>query len=520
MKRKSIVLLIISFILIFAGSERIYAQSKAVNVSIPSFKVTLNDSTVDNLYRQYPLIVYKDITCFPMTYYDSRFLGLETNWDNKKGLEILTTGISGGYRDYKGKAKNMRSFNATVPSFNININGKTIDNTKEKYPLLVFRDVTYFPLTWKFAVEEFGWEYKFDSKNGLVINSSNPKVKELSFSDFDGKAIIGDGENYYYGGEDGAIYQVSNGSNPRKVYQLPIWSYGDGTTYVRYNLYKKNGDIWLEYHQGGAIMGSDHYIRLNVDGTYDEVESGYLAFKEYGDITIKVDQWTPPGPDNLSIKYGEEEYKNIGDPSYLYGWDWKVGKESEGGSPSRDIYLVDNNIYLLGFHMGEDTDYSRIHRVNIETNETTRISDAKVSSFIMDGENIYFISDGKIYTISIKDGEENQINTEGQVNQYYGIKILNDSMYYVNSLNSELYTVGNKKSLNPGAKVISVTQDENYLICLFEEATNISSRIMVFDNEGQLVFRSSDTADRAFINDGTLVYVESKDSKVYEVELK
>ncbi|MDR7855458.1 hypothetical protein [Tissierella sp.] len=520
MKKKSIILIIVSLILISGNTEGIYAQLKAVNVSIPSFKVTLNDTTVDNLYRQYPLIVYKDITYFPMTYYDSRFLGLETKWDSKNGLDIQTTGISGGYRDYKGKAKNGASFNASVPSFNININGKTIDNSKEQYPLLVFRDVTYFPLTWRFAVEEFGWVYKFDSKNGLVIRSSNPKVKELSFSDFDGKAIIGDGENYYYGGENGAIYQVSNGRNARKVYQLPMWTYIDENIYVNYSLYKNNGDIWLEYHTGGAIMGSDHYIRLNTDGTYDEVESGYLTFKEYGDTTIKVNQWTPPGPNNLSIKYGDEEYREVGDPSYLYGWDWEVRKESAGGSASKDIYLVDNSIYVLGFHMDKDTDYSRLYRVDLNTNETIKLSDTRVSSFVMDWENIYFASDGKIYKISIKDGVEKQIDAEGHVSQYYGIKVLNHSIYYVNDLNNELYRVGSKNSLNPRAKVISLRQDEDYIICLFEENTNISSRIMVFDNEGEVVFKSSDTADNAFVNDDTLVYSNSKDSKVYEVKLK
>lgn len=35
----------------------------------------------------------------------------------------------------------------------------------------MFRDVTYFPLTWRFAVDEFGWMYSFDSKNGLNIYS-------------------------------------------------------------------------------------------------------------------------------------------------------------------------------------------------------------------------------------------------------------------------------------------------------------------------------------------------------------
>ena len=39
--------------------------------------------------------------------------------------------------------------------------------------MLVFRDITYFPLTWRFAVEEFGWAYHFEEKTGLVITAND-----------------------------------------------------------------------------------------------------------------------------------------------------------------------------------------------------------------------------------------------------------------------------------------------------------------------------------------------------------
>jgi len=35
--------------------------------------------------------------------------------------------------------------------------------------------VTYFPLTWRFAANEFGWDYRFNQQEGLVI--ANDKVK-------------------------------------------------------------------------------------------------------------------------------------------------------------------------------------------------------------------------------------------------------------------------------------------------------------------------------------------------------
>jgi len=58
-----------------------WAQTKNVTVTLPTFEVRLNGIQVNNNDRKYPLIVYNNITYFPMTYDDSRFLGLKTEWD-------------------------------------------------------------------------------------------------------------------------------------------------------------------------------------------------------------------------------------------------------------------------------------------------------------------------------------------------------------------------------------------------------------------------------------------------------
>ena len=156
--------------------------ASSVRVSLPTFKVSLNGVSIENSYRQYPLIVYNGITYFPMTYYDSRFMGLETAWDSSTGLKIIKTGANWSYEKYESIIKNSSSYYAQIAQFKITVNGKTIDNSKEKYPVLLFKNITYLPLTWKFAVEEFGWEYSFDNKNGLVLNStdSSPAAGQLT----------------------------------------------------------------------------------------------------------------------------------------------------------------------------------------------------------------------------------------------------------------------------------------------------------------------------------------------------
>ena len=154
------------------------AYAATVQVTLPTFDVTLNGIKIDNATRQYPLIVYKDITYFPMTYDDCRFLGLESNYTAKDGLDIDKTGIGGRYNDYKMQESNPKKAAAQIAAFPIRLNGKTIDNNKEAYPLLLYKDITYFPLTWQFAVDGFGWDYSFDHSRGLVISSNNNYSKE------------------------------------------------------------------------------------------------------------------------------------------------------------------------------------------------------------------------------------------------------------------------------------------------------------------------------------------------------
>jgi hypothetical protein len=521
MKKKIVVVFIVSILLVCMIPDGVFAASSGVKVSLPGFNVSLNGVRVENRYRQYPLIVYKDITYFPMTYYDCRFLGIETKWDSLKGLEIDKTGITGAYRDYNGKARNKDTYTATIPAFNVKVNGKTISNTEEEYPLLVFRDITYFPLTWRFAVEEFGWEYRFDPKNGLIIQSSNQKLEKGTLPGYTDGAVIAAGQYYYYSGPDGGIYQapVTNPENAKKIYQLPMWSYGD--SYVPYGLTKKDGEAWLTYHQGGALMGSDHYIRLKPDGTCEEVEVGYLTFRTFGDISVKIHQGVPPGRNNLMIKYAEREYERVGNPDYLYGWDWEQREDSAGGSPSKDLYLKDDNIYVLAVNKAKDTDESRIHRVNIHTGETSRVSDLRVRSFKMDEENIYCVSEGKLYKIPINEGAENQLETTGPVSGEFDIQVLDGIVYYVNSQDSELYKVGTDQSLNPAGKVNGLKLEENYLVCTFKEENNNPYRIIVFDKSGKVVFKTSDVAQikNISIDNGWLFYVESTSKNIYSTDL-
>lgn len=248
MKKKHIASVLLSAFLFTSVATPVFADTQ-VKVTLPTFKVTLNGTTVDNSYSQYPLIVYKDITYFPMTYHGARFLDVKANWYDS--TKVLFVGKAEEKEDVlqleKATSKNKFAYTATIPTYQIAVNtirgSEFLDNSKEPYPVLNFRGVTYFPLTWRFAVDEFGWEYSFDNTNGLVIRSSEMFRPVLD----DSRVGVtsphrGVGNTYYYYSDD--YYVGFPNSTVSDNYKLIIC---------------KRGKAEREYSLEGQLATEDFY---------------------------------------------------------------------------------------------------------------------------------------------------------------------------------------------------------------------------------------------------------------------
>ena len=62
------------------GSSLSGVFAESVNVSLPTFKITMNEIRIDNSERLYPAILYRDITYVPMTYNDRNArVNMDTN---------------------------------------------------------------------------------------------------------------------------------------------------------------------------------------------------------------------------------------------------------------------------------------------------------------------------------------------------------------------------------------------------------------------------------------------------------
>ena len=145
----------------------------AMRASVVTGKVTLNGQVINNKTAKYPLLIYSNITYFPMTYHLSRFMGVSADWNNgSKTLDITAGGARTAYAAETGK-KQSGSVSVTLPSYKISVNGAQINNKEEKYPIFNYNGITYFPLTWAYAVDSFGWSYQWDAVNGLRIDTSS-----------------------------------------------------------------------------------------------------------------------------------------------------------------------------------------------------------------------------------------------------------------------------------------------------------------------------------------------------------
>ena len=145
------------------------AAPRTVTVQIPTYNCfwyQRGDLPVRALQyqnSQYPLLNYKDITYFPMTWEYCNCMNLSSVWVEGEGLFIAY------HPDYARAeqslpvyqtVRNARWNTAVIPAYPVYLNGEPIP-TDAAYPILNFRDVTYFPLTWEYAHDTFGWDLDF-----------------------------------------------------------------------------------------------------------------------------------------------------------------------------------------------------------------------------------------------------------------------------------------------------------------------------------------------------------------------
>ncbi len=496
----------------------------AVPVTLPTFDVTLNGTVIENENRQYPLLVYNDITYVPMTYHDCRFLGLETAYNQADGLGINKSDLTGAYYEDTAAKKNNKRATAQLVSGNVKVNGKQIQNSRETYPLLLYRDVTYFPLTWRYAVEEFGWNYHFDSKTGLVITSTNQKTDSLTitdgrkeaeeYSDFDFGI---DAQYLYYQGKQGVIYQCplhdwADRSKRKIALQLEEDPFRDG--YPGVSFQEQQGEMYYSFWAGNALSGDVLFCRVS-DGQYPE-DYYYGTYIDYGSFAIQIDRSHVGGYPVRSMTYiaSDGTKRTLGSSNYYYNI------INNSYDAKRNVLYV--SAWQLDAKTGEPGK-SYLYAVSLSDGSMKQLSDRSSEGFAVTKDTLYFIHDQQLYQIDLNTGEETWMMSG--MDKWKQWVVTENGMYLTSAAAGQQLcfwdaSTGKLETLHGKGILKDLSNQNGYIVALFEETTDNHSRILVFDANGKQMFTSSDVADKTVINEnGLLVYRLAGTTQLVKVQL-
>ncbi len=337
------VLLFVSFTPGFAALER---------AKLPNFPVTFNGTPIDNQRATYPLIVYKNITYFPMTWDYASALGLSSNYTEASGL-VINKSLSSVNLVQSRTANNNpgSSYNVNMPYFKITVNGKRINNATEPYPLLLFRNITYFPLTWKFAVTEFGWEYEYTAATGLRIEThpfqpTSPQHEQKTLN-------YGNGDKY----EGEVLFNKKDG------FGTFTWANGDYYT-GEWRANQKHGTGTLVRINGNSYSGDWNFDEKNGVGTVTMTNGDRYT----GDL-VKA---TYSGIGTYTWANGDE-YKGI----------WLHGERTGDG-----MMTTANGVYVGEFEEGLYDGYGRLTKADGTIEEGTWSSGRLVKSMPQEPTNV------------------------------------------------------------------------------------------------------------------------------------
>ncbi|UQZ87581.1 hypothetical protein SK3146_06883 [Paenibacillus konkukensis] len=497
------------------------AADRSAKVTLPNFTVSLNGHKVENQYREYPLLVYRDITYFPMTWYDTRLLGLEANWSPDKGLNIQQGPVTSPYMPYKSEQRNAAAYTAEVLASTVTINGKAIDNAKEDYPLLSFRNVTYFPMTWRFAHDQFGWNYQWDDAGGLSITSDNPQVQIADLPAAAGENDVALFKGYYYFIETtDTTNHVYRASAQRPSDKEEIYSYNVQTSeglQKQASFQIRDNTLWLTYHLGGGIMGHDEFVKIGEDGKAQLVHQGYLNFHDtpYGTLILRLGASAFEGGNLYLAPPGQDDThgKRIGDPKLMYAATFNGSWSLPTGGDAAYTAVIGDDVYVLASR--SESDANNIYRINLETNATEKIVSSSVSRFRVIDNKLYYVKDkdNALYSSAL-DGTGEMKWSDHAVSWFDSI---DGHVFYTTEKEAnrfDLYQAdpsGNDPLVwkTPVAEVRAL---HNRLVCRLGE--NADYGVVLLDGSGRLLLEAAKPVSRLLISDDGLLIQASSDSSI------
>ncbi|MBI9014138.1 MAG: hypothetical protein JEZ08_18020 [Clostridiales bacterium] len=290
---------IMMIMILMTFSPLVFGETEVVDVTVVEFDIYVNDTEILTEESQYPALVYNNITYFPLTSDYLSTLGLDLTFSNSQGLTIGKKSAKRNLDQRFLGSKNLigSTVKARLAEFDISVNGEMVNNDEEAHPVLLYKNVTYFPMTWRFAVEEFGWGLSWSSVTGLKITTMNgetveevivPEIEEevtvyqdtvealekrFSDAEFGGKSF--DVESITIEEEETTLHVIANVENESltSVLNITLFKREQLTAYLK----KVASDM-------NKLSDHDVLVELRYDDDYEagvtELDS-YQAAKDY-----------------------------------------------------------------------------------------------------------------------------------------------------------------------------------------------------------------------------------------------
>ena len=492
---------------ILINSEKTFANEKQVLVTLPTFDITINGHVIDNETRKYPFLVYKGITYFPMTYYDSRVLGLETSWSRENGLEIKKENVTSSYKADVLSKKNSKSYQASIRQGTLKLNEKIINNEKEDYPFLTLNQITYFPLTWRIAHDELGWSYEWNNQKGLAITSDNIQVKSLELpimNENDGIALF-QGNLYFTEkiGNKQLIYRTSDNQNKSIIYQYEVNPNISMNTFVGFRINEKQ--LLMNYLTGYT----NNYVAIHEDGKpggkYVK-QRGSLDFRDtaYGKLAVTVGL-SDEMKGNLHLIKENGTTQQVGNPDIT-----TFGQSAvrEGVTPTvvdgKDVYVLLSKDYPSPYVL---------YRIDLSNGMTTPVVE-NADWFILSNGELYFTnSSNKLLYKASKDGSGVMQLSDYPVTWF---EVVNGNVFYTGKNNSSklhLYKAlegKDKQILAESVSSVKVTNEQ--MLILPQESYSYGAFIL--DSNGQLLWKVADQISKLYSSDEGWLAKSRNDGKI------
>jgi hypothetical protein len=445
-----------------------------------------------------------------MTWYDSRLLGLEANWAPDDGLTIKQRQVTSTYVPYKSERRNSASYAAEVLASAVMVNGKAIDNTKEEYPLLSFRDVTYFPLTWRLAHDEFKWGYQWSDTDGLSITSENPQVQTVQLPAYSGENDVALFKGYYY------FVETTDMTN--HVYRAPVQQPSDKEEIYSYNFYSsdwnrkvvtfqiRNNTLWFTYHLGGGLTGTNLFVKIGDDGKAALLHRGYIDFLDtpYGTLILNLPggymYLSQPDQDEASNKIVGGDNPNV----MMYA-------QFRSSVPTTAASVVGDDVFVLCIE--DPNNQNSLCKINLETNKSDTIVNSGISSFRIINNKLYYVKDedNALYSSAL-DGTGEIKLSDHAVSWFDGI---DGNVFYTfqKEINRfELYQADpdGEDPLVWATPVTGVRVSNDRLVCRLGD----NDGVVMLDGSGRLLVEVADPIARVLTSDEGVLLESARDSSV------